>query len=102
MLGVFETWAMSLPLDQVNAVWQKFGGLITPNMIAHECLASFTMFVALGFTLPIRSIAWTLWYDNLNALTNTEEKPAKKKRKTKQKKLDKNVLKRAMEDDDEE
>jgi len=99
MLGIFEEWAMTLPLDPINSKMQMVGLLITPNWIAHGCLGCVTSFIALGFTLPLRSIAWTLWYNNLN-FELPVEKPVKK-RKTTQKKLDKNILKRAMQDDEE-
>lgn len=99
---VFSNWAMSLPLDRINAIYQNFNILITPDMIAKYILSNMTGFIALGFTLPLRSISWTLWYKNLAAFTeNTERQPQKKQKKTAQKKLDKNILKRAMQDDEE-
>ena len=100
LTGVFANWAMTLPLDQINSVYQNFNILITPDMIAQYILSNMTGFIALGFTLPLRSISWTLWYKNLAAF---KEAPVqeKKPRKTTQKKLDKNILKRAMQDDEE-
>ena len=99
---VFSNWAMSLPLDRINAIYQNFNILITPDMIAKYILSNMTGFIALGFTLPLRSISWTLWYKNLAAFTeNTERQHQKKQKKTAQKKLDKNILKRAMQDDEE-
>ena len=102
LLKIISDWAMSLPLDQMNFVLQKFNQLITPEMIAKSVISNLTFFVALGFTLPLRSISWTLWYKNLAAFKEQpEQKTVKQSRKTAQKKLDKNILKRAMEDDEE-
>lgn len=102
MLKILSEWAMALPLDQINSVYQKFNILITPEIVANIILANLTAFIALGFTLPLRSIAWTLWYKNLAVFTEEQStKTPKKTRKTSQKKLDKNILKRAMQDDEE-
>ena len=99
---IFANWAMTLPLDQINSVYQKFDMLITPDMVAGTILSYLTAFLAMGFTLPIRSIAWTLWYKNLYKFEQEPtHKPAKKSRKSAQKKLDKNILKRAMQEDEE-
>lgn len=99
---IFANWVMTLPLDQINSVYQKFDMLITPDMVAGTILSYLTAFLAMGFTLPIRSIAWTLWYKNLYKFEQEPtQKPAKKSRKSAQKKLDKNILKRAMQEDEE-
>ena len=100
MNGMFSIWAMGLPLDEINTVYQKFNMLITPDMISKYIIANITGFIALGFTLPLRSISWTLWYKNIQNKSSAEAS-VKKPRKTAQKKLDKNILKRAMQDDEE-
>ena len=100
MNGMFSIWAMGLPLDEINTVYQKFNMLITPDMISQYIIANITGFIALGFTLPLRSISWTLWYKNIQNKSSAEAS-VKKPRKTAQKKLDKNILKRAMQDDEE-
>ena len=100
MNGMFSIWAMGLPLDEINTVYQKFNMLITPDMISQYIIANITGFIALGFTLPLRSISWTLWYKNIQNKSSAEAS-VKKSRKTAQKKLDKNILKRAMQDDEE-
>ena len=100
-LEIFETWAMTLPLNEVNAILSIIKMEITPLMVAEACRENVTLFIAFGFLLPLRSIAWTLWYKNLNNNTMVCENTPKKQRKTARKKLDKNILKRAMQEDDE-
>ena len=55
--------------------------------------------ILIQYTLPLRSILWSMWYKEL------EKKPSEKlmeksKKKYGKKKLDKNILKRAMEKDE--
>ncbi len=67
--------------------------------------------VFIQYTLPLRSILWGMWYEELNgALPETPKKSKKRpseklmdssKKKYSSKKLDRNILKRAMEKDDE-
>lgn len=53
----------NLPLDSYN---QMFSTLnippVTPDMLAKSILEQSVFLVAFGFTLPLRSICWTLWY----------------------------------------
>lgn len=53
----------NLPLDSYN---QMFSNLnippVTPDMLAKSILEQSVFLVAFGFTLPVRSICWTLWY----------------------------------------
>lgn len=53
----------NLPLDSYN---QMFSTLnippVTPDMLAKNILEQSVFLVAFGFTLPVRSICWTLWY----------------------------------------
>lgn len=56
-----------LPLDTYNQFLQSFNmELLTPEIISKEIFGQGIFFVAFGFTLPIRSICWTLWYKCLN------------------------------------
>ena len=99
-IKLLSDWAMTLPLDQVNVVLQKFNVLITPEIIAKSIISNITLFIAMGFSLPLRSISWTLWYKNNLSAFHQQPKNNKKERKTSTKKLDKNILKRAMQDDE--
>ena len=88
-----------------------------------EAIATFfvTTFIAqilIQYTLPMRSILWGMWYKKLNGgklFVSKSDKPAQKKskkpseklmeasnKKFVSKKLDRNILKRAMEKPDEE
>lgn len=78
---MFEIWAYTLPIDPLV----KFG--ITPAIVAQQIFAQFIFMLVVMFTLPIRSICWTLWYKNLNKQVvskpkKTTKKPAKKVVKT--------------------
>ena len=97
-LGILENRVMTLPLDNINMFFSQFNIMITPQTISQYCLDNMIFFLTFGFLLPLRSITWTLWYKNLNFVKYTAEKP-QKKRKTAAKKLDKNILKRAMKED---
>ena len=70
--------------------------------------------IFIQYTLPLRSILWGMWYEELNGSLpapvetkkKTKKKPSEKlmeasKKKYSSKKLDRNILKRAMEKDDE-
>lgn len=65
--GIFENWATTLPLTNINVTLEYFKiPTITPLMIANEIFASAVLFVVAGLTLPMRSVCWTLWYKNLS------------------------------------
>lgn len=64
--GVFENWAMNLPLNEVNEMLSAYKlPAITPLEIAKQILASLILFTVTGLTLPLRSSVWTVWYKNL-------------------------------------
>ena len=56
---MFETWALTLPLELVKIVE------ITPTMVGEILVKSLISFIVVGFTMPLRSICWTLWYNCL-------------------------------------
>lgn len=80
---IFEGWASTLPLEQINAVLEPFKMSLTPVMISKEIVGQLILFVVVGFTLPLRSICWTLWYKNLytGIVDVTPKKTAKKQSK---------------------
>lgn len=101
--------------------FSKYG--ISP--ITHLQIAVFTIEVTITqiliqYTLPLRSILWSMWYKELNNGIPSQDLPKTKKKKSskrpseklmeashkkfssKKQKLDDNILKRAMEKDDEE
>lgn len=79
---IFENWAFTLPLETV----EQFG--ITPAIVGANIEKQLVFFIIVGFSLPIRSICWTLWYKNF---AEPIEKPKKfvRKPKTTTKKLKK-------------
>ena len=79
----FDVWAQLLPLNHVNEklMLLPFHYQITSLFIAKLIVDAFLGYVVIGFTLPLRTICWALWYKNLN---KAEAKP-----------LDKRILDRA-------
>ena len=105
----FENWAYSLPLEMV----EQFG--VTPQLVGKTIVQELVLFVMIGFTLPLRSICWTLWYNNF-AEPQVVEKPKKRKHTTSTKKvqqlpktfkiekrgIDPEIIRRARLEDDED
>ena len=88
--------------------------------ITHSDMAMFTIQttvaqILIQYTLPMRSILWSMWYKELNNGLPKQELPATKKKKKRpseklmeasrkkysKQKLDDNIIRRAMEKDDE-
>lgn len=68
---------------------------ITPEFLSKILFGSMISFIIFGFTLPLRSICWTLWYKKLGGTTKKVAKKGKKQ-------LDPEILRRAKLKDDEE
>lgn len=65
--SIFESWALMIPLEHLNNVLGRNNmALISGLEIATVILMTFITFIINGFTLPLRSICWTLWYKNLS------------------------------------
>lgn len=73
---------------------------ITPEFISRAMFSSLISFIIFGFTLPLRSICWTLWYKKLVSKVDKVTKKSKKSKGKKQ--LDPEILRRANLKDDEE
>ena len=69
---MFEVWALTLPLELVEG----FG--VTPSLVGTILVKSMLSFIVIGFTMPLRSICWTLWY---NCLAEDDKPVVKKPRK---------------------
>ena len=69
---MFEAWALTLPLELVEG----FG--VTPSLVGTVLVKSMLSFIVIGFTMPLRSICWTLWY---NCLAEDDKPVVKKPRK---------------------
>ena len=100
----FEVWAYTLPLEPL----EQFN--ITPALIGNELVKELIFLIVVGFTLPVRSICWTLWYKNLYFDDSTEiiEKKRKSSKKVSAKTfkiekrgIDPEIIRRARLEDDE-
>ncbi len=81
-------------------------GIISKNEIAVFTIQTFVAQILIQYTLPMRSILWSLWYKEL-AGTGKSQRPSEKlmeasRKKYGKKRIDKNILKRAAEKDDNE
>lgn len=84
-----------VPIDSINDFMLKFNSsfeLITPEKVAESFVSQIVIFIVCGFTLPLRSICWALWYKGL-----TGNMPIQKngKRISKKKQLDPEIIDRA-------
>ena len=99
----FEAWAFTLPLEPV----EKYG--ITPSVIGNFITTQFIFLLAAGFTLPLRSVCFTLWYSNLAEPVQRDvpKKKAKKQVKSaktfkiEKREIDPEIIRRARLEDDE-
>lgn len=96
LLRLLEGWASTIPVDAINMILATANApQITPLDIAHSAIQQIIFFIVVGFTLPLRSIVWTLWYKSLSDRDGVPAKVTKNGRK----KLDPEILKRAKEKD---
>lgn len=107
---MFEAWAFTLPLE----LGEGYG--VTPTLIGTVLVKSLISFVVVGFTMPLRSISWTLWYNCLaeddkpvvksprkRAVKKSQEKskPVAKTFKIEKRGIDPEIIRRARLEDDE-
>lgn len=107
---MFEAWAYTLPIDPL----EQYG--VTPSVIGTELVKQLIFFLAIGFSLPIRSICWTLWYNELASedepvvkkpkkrvkkATTSQQKPVAKTFKIEKRGIDPEIIRRARLEDDE-
>ena len=100
-----EAWVFTLPIEPL----EPYG--ITPAKIAELILDNIVLFITIGFTLPLRSICWTLWYNNFAEPVVQPSKTVKKKKTVSSKKaktfkiekreIDPEIIRRAQLEDDE-
>lgn len=64
----FEGWAGQFPIADINKILiqSPFAYQISALMIAKFIVSSSIGYIIICFTLPLRSICWSLWYRNLN------------------------------------
>lgn len=103
LVGFFESWVTTIPLDPVNEKLIELNPgatLLTPLNISQFLAYQVVGFVVISFTLPVRSICWTLWYKVLNESSGSGVRKSSSKNARKVKKLDKNIIERANRKDD--
>ena len=109
-----------LPINELNATLTSlYVPAIKVEDIAMMIVSTFVAQIIIQYTLPLRSILWALWYKQLNggkfgsnqeiSSSKSRKKSAKRPseklmeeshKKYSSKKIDRNILKRAMEKDD--
>ncbi|MBP3925457.1 hypothetical protein J6E39_09505 [bacterium] len=90
LVPVFETWCMSLPIEEINKIYEPLTNTtLTPLMFAKSIITQIELFIAVGFTLPLRSICWTLWYKNNGGATVPLKAKKSPRKKTKAKEIKK-------------
>ena len=96
--GIFEPWVMkNIPLDDFNNFMININprfDILTPAKISGAFIYQIAFFIVTGITLPLRSICWTLWYKALGG-SAVSSSDTKKSKTSGTKKLDKNIIKRA-------
>lgn len=115
--GVVSNFIAELPINEINSTLTTYH--LEPLKIEELSKFAVTTFIAqifIQYTLPMRSILWGMWYRELNGSipqTGEKKKSSKTKRPSEKlmessrkkystKKLDKNILRRAMEKDEED
>lgn len=84
-----EAWiSANIPLDSLNNFLINLNPrteILSPAKIAQSIVYQVPFFIVTGFTLPLRSICWTLWYKALNTDCSGAEAKKKSVRKNKKK-----------------
>lgn len=82
--SLFDFVGASMPLDYINKPLAYLGmRTLTVNYISKLIFSSCLGIIIAEFTLPIRSVCWTLWYMSLSEAKNNvknEQKPKKSKK----------------------
>ena len=99
---VFEKTIVGyIPIETINETMLNLNPMfdvITPAKISNFLVLQIVSFIVIGFTLPLRSVTWTLWYKALSedtAAKTQKTKTYKKGGKKVVKKLDPEIIKRA-------
>ena len=107
-----------LPVSEMNTFLETYHlKAISANEIGVFAIEVVVAQILIQYTLPLRSILWSMWYRELGGNQPVESASTKKRKTSKKrpserlmeasnrkygkKKLDKNIIKRAMEKDDE-
>lgn len=109
-----------LPINEMNNFFETYHlKTISNSEIGTFVVGTIIAQILIQYTLPLRSILWSMWYRELGGNQSSEEFSAKKRKSSSKKrpseklmdashkkygnkKLDRNIIRRAMEKDDEE
>ena len=116
--GFVSNFVTELPIVEINDYLMTLHlPLLKVDEVSKFTVTTFITQIFIQYTLPMRSILWGMWYRELNGSipqqTGEKKKSSKSKRPSEKlmeasrkkystKKLDKNILRRAMEKDDED
>lgn len=94
-----QTLVGYIPIDRINDTMLNINSsfnLITPSKVANFFVYQIVAFIVIGFTLPLRSITWALWYKALREKeeSKNKRKPGNSKKKI-VKKLNPEIIERA-------
>ena len=104
-----QNFTDTIPLADINTFLIKFGSnQITSAYLASVFATAIINQIFVQYTLPLRSILCGLWYKELNGSIpeqkekkkSSKKRPSEKLMENSHKRLDKNILKRAMEKDE--
>ncbi len=115
LTNLIKPLVIMLPLQEWNSVLSYlYLPQLTVKDVTLYVISAFVAQIFIQYTLPLRSILWALWYKELNGSfassvekkkTSRSKRPSEKlmektNKKFASKKIDKNILKRAMEKDE--
>ncbi|MFI3300542.1 MAG: hypothetical protein R3Y28_03890 [Candidatus Gastranaerophilales bacterium] len=77
--------ALQFPFDVLNSskLFLLSNYVLTADILAKFMIDNLIFFVVVGYTLPLRSICWTLWYKNLRLKKEIADKKNVKKTSSK-------------------
>ena len=95
----FEEYVVTyVPIDTINETVLRFNSsfnLITPDKVSSFFVYQIVAFLVIGYTLPLRSITWALWYRAVSGNREPVNASGVGKKKV-LKKLSQEVIDRAM------
>ena len=116
--NLIQPFIQELPINELNSTLSYLHlPKLETRQIAFFAIATLITQIFIQYTLPLRSILWSMWYKQLNdgklgtdyketkTTRKKSTKPSEKlmqasKKKYSSKKLDRNILRRAMEKDE--
>lgn len=102
--NIFEPWLTThLPFDDFNNYMININPrfeILTPSKVSGMFIYQIALFIVTGITLPLRSICCTFWYKALSTSKQSGTTKARTRKSNGTKKLDKNIIRRATQKDE--